>query len=234
MLPVPRHVGIIMDGNGRWAAQRGLARLKGHRAGKDIIESIVEGAQEIGVQVVSLYSFSKENWARPEDEVQGLMDLLYHGLTNDVHKLQEKGVRLRVIGDLSALSASIQEAITVAQVATADNSAITVVLAINYGARQEIVHAAKSFALSGDASWEDLTPEIFERHLYTHDLPPLDLIIRTSGEHRLSNFFLWQAAYAEFLFSDILWPDLTREIFQDMIQNYRQRERRYGKTSQQI
>ena len=238
LLPVPAHVAIIMDGNGRWAKQRGLPRLEGHRRGAESVRAVLDGARALGVRYLTLYAFSVENWRRPEDEVGGLMELLETFLRREQGNLVKNGVRLRAIGRIEALPPRARAALEEAIAATAHFTEHTLVLALNYGARTEVLDAAKSFAAAvaaGTARLEDAdTWEGFARHLYTADLPDPDLVIRTSGESRLSNFLLVQAAYAEFVFTPVLWPDFGRPEFEAAVNDYRRRERRYGLTGEQV
>ncbi len=238
LLPVPAHVAIIMDGNGRWAKQRGLPRLEGHRRGAESVRAVLDGARALGVRYLTLYAFSVENWRRPEDEVGGLMELLETFLRREQGNLVKNGVRLRAIGRIEALPPRARAALEEAMAATAHFTEHTLVLALNYGARTEVLDAAKSFAAAvaaGTARLEDAdTWEGFARHLYTADLPDPDLVIRTSGESRLSNFLLVQAAYAEFVFTPVLWPDFGRPEFEAAVNDYRRRERRYGLTGEQV
>lgn len=238
LLPVPAHVAIIMDGNGRWAKQRGLPRLEGHRRGAESVRAVLDGARALGVRYLTLYAFSVENWRRPEDEVGGLMELLETFLRREQGNLMKNGVRLRAIGRIDALPPRARAALEEAMAATAHFTEHTLVLALNYGARTEVLDAAKSFAAAvaaGTARLEDAdTWEGFARHLYTADLPDPDLVIRTSGESRLSNFLLVQAAYAEFVFTPVLWPDFGRPEFEAAVNDYRRRERRYGLTGEQV
>jgi undecaprenyl diphosphate synthase len=238
LLPVPRHVAIIMDGNGRWAKRRGLPRLEGHRRGVESVRAVVEGASALGISCLTLYAFSVENWRRPEDEVGGLMLLLETFLAREKATLLKNRIRLRTIGRTAALPPGARAALEETIEATRHFTEHTLVLALNYGARTEVLDAARSFAQAvaeGRARPEDAaTWEGFSRHLYTHDLPDPDLVIRTSGEHRLSNFLLVQAAYAEFVFTPVLWPDFGRADLEAAVDAYRRRERRYGLTGEQI
>ncbi len=238
LLPVPRHVAIIMDGNGRWAKRRGLPRIEGHRRGVESVRRVVDAARALGVRYLTLYAFSVENWRRPEDEVGGLMDLLETFLRREKAELMKNRVRLRTIGRTDALPARARAALEEVMAATADFTEHTLVLALNYGARTETLDAARAFAAavaSGAARLEDAdTWEGFARHLYTADLPDPDLVIRTSGESRLSNFLLLQAAYAEFVFTPVAWPDFGRPEFEAAVDDYRRRERRYGLTGEQV
>jgi undecaprenyl diphosphate synthase len=238
LLPVPAHVAIIMDGNGRWAKRRGLPRLEGHRRGADSVRSVLEGARALGIRYLTLYAFSVENWRRPEDEVGGLMGLLETFLGREKGTLLKNGIRLRAIGRIDALPERARAALEDVIAATAHFTEHTLVLALNYGARTEVLDAARSFAAAvaaGRARLEDAdTWEGFARHLYTADLPDPDLVIRTSGETRLSNFLLVQAAYAEFVFTPVLWPDFGRAELEAAVNDYRRRERRYGLTGEQV
>lgn len=238
LLPVPAHVAIIMDGNGRWAKRRGLPRIEGHRRGAESVRAVLDGARALGVRYLTLYAFSVENWRRPEDEVGGLMELLETFLRREQASLVKNQVRLRAIGRIEALPPRARTALEEAIAATAHFTEHTLVLALNYGARTEVLDAAKAFAAAvaaGAARIEDAdTWEGFARHLYTADLPDPDLVIRTSGESRLSNFLLVQAAYAEFVFTPVLWPDFGRAEFEACVNDYRRRERRYGLTGEQV
>lgn len=230
----PTHVAIIMDGNGRWAAKNGVSRSKGHRKGADAVREAIEGAINSGVSYLTLYAFSSENWNRPAEEVSDLMGLLRMYLKKEVRTLSKEGVKLRVIGQRTSLNSDIKDMIDAAEEQTKDNSRLTLVIALSYGSRDEIVHAAKTIAksvLTGGQSLETIDEKCVERALFTHGIPDPDLIIRTSGEQRLSNFLLWQAAYAEFLFMPILWPDFTSQTFADAVEDYLSRDRRFGARS---
>ena len=227
----PFHVAIIMDGNGRWAKARGLPRTAGHRRGAEVVREVVEAAAEAGVSVLTLFGFSSENWTRPESEVRDLMGLLRLYLRNEVASLAKNGIRLRVIGERERLAPDIVALIADAESRTADNGRLTLVIALNYGGRREIAVAARRLAQAvraGTVRPEDIDEDLFAGHLFTADLPDPDLLIRTSGEQRISNFLLWQLAYTEFLFVDTLWPDFSREAFENAIREYQGRERRYG------
>ncbi len=217
-----KHVAIIMDGNGRWAKQRHLPRAMGHKRGVDAVRNLVRNVEAMGIECLTLYAFSSENWKRPEEEVSDLMGLLRKFIISDLPEFIANDVRLKIIGDYKALAPDIVEMLDDALAKTAGGSRMLAV-ALNYGAQQEIAHAAALAAQSGA-----ITPESIAANLYTADLPPLDLLIRTSGEIRLSNFLLWQAAYAEMSFTDVLWPDFTPEHLQVALDDYAQRERRYG------
>ncbi len=228
---VPRHVAIIMDGNGRWAKARRLPRLAGHKQGVEAVRRVSKAAREQGVEVLTLYAFSSENWRRPEEEVRDLMGLLRHFLKSEIKDLVAENVRLRVIGDYRALSGDLVAMIDDAIAKTASNSGATLVIALNYGAQAEIVAAARRLAAAaqaGEVAPGAIDEAMFSDALTTHGLPPLDLLIRTSGEQRLSNFLLWQAAYAELLFVDTLWPDFDGEALADAIAQFGRRQRRFG------
>lgn len=227
---LPRHVGIIMDGNGRWAKKRGLSRSAGHRAGAQNLKTITEYAGEMGIRYITAYAFSTENWKRPKEEVDALMSLLLDYL-RDKDQLAGKNVTIRVIGDRSALSDEINREIDVIEDYTKDRDGMVLYLAINYGGRQELVHAAQKLAQAaadGKIEAEKITEQMISEQIYTPDAPDADLIIRPSGELRLSNFLLWQSAYSEFWFSDINWPDFTTKDFAQAILDYQNRNRRFG------
>jgi undecaprenyl diphosphate synthase len=227
----PRHVAIIMDGNGRWAQARGLPRYEGHRRGVEAVRRAVRAAIEIGVGYLTIYSFSTENWTRPPDEVSLLMGLLKRFIRNDLAELHANDVRVRVIGGREGLPADISALLTEAEELTHNNRGLTLVVAFNYGGRQEIVDAARRLAAMAAAGVLDpktIGVDYFARSLSTCDIPDPDLIIRTSGEQRLSNFLLWQAAYAEFVFLPMHWPDFDRSAFEAAIDEYYTRDRRYG------
>lgn len=227
----PRHVAIIMDGNGRWAKKRLLPRVAGHRQGVEAARRIVRSAGEMGIEALTLYAFSSENWRRPADEVNDLMGLLRRFILSDIEELHKAGVRLKVIGDYHALSSDLAQLINDAIAKTALNARLTLVIALNYGAQAELVRAVRGIAQ--EAAEGRLSPALIdettiESRLDTSGLPPLDLLIRTSGEKRLSNFLLWQAAYAELHFVDTLWPDFDEQCLADALAQYGQRERRFG------
>ena len=219
----PRHVAIIMDGNGRWAKKRHLPRALGHKKGVEVVREIVRHAATTGLEALSLYAFSSENWKRPEDEVNDLMGLLRGFIKSDIDEFAANDVRLKIIGNYRALAPDIVDMIDDALARTAHNRRTTLAVALNYGAQDELVRAAQAAAGEGAIS-----AEAIERHLDTADMPPLDLLIRTSGEQRLSNFMLWQAAYAELWFTDTLWPDFTPAEFDSALAEFGTRERRYG------
>jgi len=218
-----RHVAIIMDGNGRWAKKRHLPRVLGHQRGVEAVRRTVRAAGELGLEALTLYAFSTENWRRPEDEVSALMGLLKRFILSDLEEIAGNGVRLKIIGDYKAFSPDIVELLEGALTRTAGNSRLTLVIALNYGSQDEIARAAAKAGAIGA-----ITPETIEANLDTAGLPPLDLLIRTSGEVRLSNFLLWQAAYAEMVFLDVLWPDFTAEHLKTALDDFAARERRYG------
>ncbi|MEX0300014.1 MAG: isoprenyl transferase [Kordiimonas sp.] len=229
--PPPRHVAIIMDGNGRWAKNRLLNRSKGHRQGAEAVREAVEGAIASGVEYLTLYAFSSENWNRPADEVKDLMGLLKMYLSREIKSLHKEGVRVKVIGRRDRLSSDIVQKIEEAESSTAGNTKLTLVIALSYGSREELVAAFQKIAsnvASGDKDASEISEDDVSGALFTHDMPDPDLIIRTSGEQRLSNFLLWQAAYSEFLFIETLWPDFTKQHFVDAVDAYVGRDRRYG------
>ncbi|GAC1558460.1 MAG: isoprenyl transferase [Beijerinckiaceae bacterium] len=225
------HVGIIMDGNGRWAAARGLPRIEGHRRGVEALRQAVRAAPEFGIRYLTLYSFSTENWTRPPEEVSDLMGLLKRFIRNDLAELHSNNVRVRVIGLRGNLATDIGSLLIEAEELTRHNSGLTLVIAFNYGSRQEIAQAARHLAekvVSGRIAPEDITPTTLANHLDTAGIPDPDLIIRTSGERRLSNFLMWQAAYAELVFLPVNWPDFDRAAFAGALADYAHRERRFG------
>jgi undecaprenyl diphosphate synthase len=229
--PAVRHVAIIMDGNGRWAAERGLPRAEGHRQGVESVRRTVEAVLELGITHLTLFSFSSENWARPKQEINDLFGLLRRFIRRDLADLHKNGVKIRVIGTRSGLDGDILRMIDDALELTKDNTALNLTIAFNYGARDEIARAARRIAedvASGRMAAEEVTPESFGDHLDTSGLPDPDLLIRTSGEVRLSNFLLWQLAYAEFVFVDTYWPDFSRETLEAAIAEYQRRSRRFG------
>jgi len=234
---VPEHVAVIMDGNGRWAKEQGEDRVFGHISGVHSVREVLKSAAKIGVKYLTLYTFSTENWNRPKEEVEALMDLLVNTIVGEVDDLNENGVRLLTIGDESALPDSCSGAMQSAIDETANNTNITLVLALSYSSRWEIEKAIKNIA--EDVAQKKLTPneineELISSYLNTANIPDPDLLIRTSGEERISNFLLWQIAYSELYFTDTLWPDFKEDSFYDAILNYQERERRFGKTSAQI
>ncbi len=227
----PRHVAIIMDGNGRWAAARGLPRAEGHRRGVEALRRTIRSAGEIGIKIITIFSFSAENWSRPASEIGELMGLLRRFIRNDLAELHKSNVRVRIIGERDGLDPDIARLLTEAEELTKDNSGLTLVVAFNYGARQEIARAARRIAeevAAGRMATADIGLETIGRFLDAPDLPDPDLIIRTSGEQRLSNFLLWQSAYSELVFVPTNWPDFDRATLEAAISEYQQRERRFG------
>ena len=232
--PVPRHVAIIMDGNGRWARERNLPRPLGHRSGMKSVRAVVEGSLEAGVEVLSLFAFSQENWQRPAAEIKALMSLLREYIAREGAELNAQGVRVRVLGDLSRLAPNAASAAEQLVALTADNSRLTLNLFISYGSRAELVRAAKLIARDvrdGRLDLEAVDEEALRSRLYTSDCPDPDLLIRTSGEQRISNFLLWQCAYAELYMSPVLWPDFSRRHLYEAIMAYQNRDRRFGRVS---
>lgn len=231
MARVPRHIGIIMDGNGRWAKSKGLPRKAGHRQGAKTIEKITDYCASVGVEVVTAYAFSTENWSRPQDEVDALMDLLYEYMLQAEEKFAKDKTKLIVSGDISFFTPKLRDAIAHAVDITKNGTKITLNLALNYGGRDEIVRASRKIfedIRDEKLSANEITEDVFSEYLDTKDLPEVDLIIRPSGEQRLSNFLLWQAAYAEFWYSDICWPDFSSSDMEAAIIDYQKRNRRYG------
>lgn len=231
MSRIPKHIGIIMDGNGRWAKNKGLPRKAGHRQGAKTIETITDYCAELGVKAITAYAFSTENWSRPQEEVDALMDLLYEYLVQVEEKFKNDKTKFLISGDISRLSPKLQDAINHAIDVTKDGDRIVFNIALNYGGRDEIVRATKAICndvADGNLDINDIDEDKFSSYLDTRDLPEVDLIIRPSGEQRLSNFLLWQAAYAEFWYSDICWPDFTEKDMNAAIIAYQKRDRRYG------
>lgn len=226
------HIAIIMDGNGRWAKKQGLPRSMGHKKGAEIVKEIAKAANEKGVKFLTLYAFSTENWGRPKDEVDTLMSLLRQYLKTDLSELKKNNIRIRFIGERNMLDADIVQNMHRLERETQDNTGMCLCLAISYGARQEILQATQKLAAlvkNGDLSESDVDIQNFSAMLYTHEMPDPDIVIRTSGEQRISNFLLWQAAYAEFFFTKTLWPDFSAQELDDIIEQFKSRERRYGK-----
>lgn len=228
---MPKHVAIIMDGNGRWAKQQGKLRVFGHQNGVKAVRSAVSFAAKHHIQVLTLYAFSSENWNRPEAEVSALMSLFMKALDSEVKKLHKNNIRLNIIGDTARFSAELQQRILQAEKLTAENTGLILNIAANYGSQWEITQAAQKLAIKvklGELQATEITPEIFQQQLVTENQPPVDLLIRTSGEQRISNFLLWQIAYAELFFSPVLWPDFDDNAFSEAIVAFQQRERRFG------
>ena len=234
---IPKHVAIIMDGNGRWAKQKGEMRIFGHTNGVESVRESLTAAAEIGVKYLTLYAFSTENWNRPKEEVAALMDLLVKAIYDEVEELNEKGVRLETIGNTSILPVSCREALTKAKERTKNNDKITLILALSYSSRWEIAQAVKTMAkesITGKLNVETINEDLISSYLSTSNFPDPELLIRTSGENRVSNFLMWQLAYTELYFTETLWPDFKKEHFFKAIKDYQDRERRFGKTSEQI
>lgn len=228
-LPVlPRHIAIIMDGNGRWARKRGLPRVAGHRAGAENLRRIINACVDIGIEILTIYAFSTENWDRPESEVRGLMNIFTRVLDQELMELHKQGVCLHHLGDLKGIDLELQDKVRHALELTKDNDRLILNVAFNYGGRAEILHAVCQM-LADNISAEDLTEELFSNYLFTKGLPDPDLVIRTSGELRISNFLIWQAAYAELYATPAYWPDFDREELQAALVEYAQRERRFGR-----
>ena len=231
---VPAHVAIIMDGNGRWARAKGLPRTAGHKAGAEAVRRTVKAAVDQGVQYLTLFGFSSENWKRPSGEVTDLMGLLRLYLRKEIGELDREGVRLRIVGDRERFDTDIQNLIRDAEQRTISNTRLNLTIALSYGGRQEILHAARALATraaSGELDPADIDEEMFSGAQYTSDLPDPDLLIRTSGEQRISNFLLWQLAYAEFVFTDVFWPDFGSDQLAKALEDFRGRERRFGGTT---
>ena len=236
-LKIPKHVAIIMDGNGRWAKQKGMVRVFGHKNGVKAVRQTIEAAREIDVKVLTLYAFSTENWKRPKKEVNLLMSLLVSSLKDELKTLQKNNIRLQTIGQIESLPKKAQKELQEVALQTQNNTAMILNLALSYGSREEIVNTIKKISkkvVNKQLTIEEINENIINNHLYTVTLPDVDFLIRTSGEKRISNFLLWQIAYAELYFTDVLWPDFRKEDFFKAILNYQQRERRFGKISEQI
>tara|TARA_B100000929_G_scaffold265471_1_gene232549 strand:- start:327 stop:1067 length:741 start_codon:yes stop_codon:yes gene_type:complete len=234
---LPKHIAIIMDGNGRWAKQKGFLRASGHKEGTKAVRDVVEGCAEIGVNNLTLYAFSTENWNRPKLEVDTLMKLLVSSLKKEIKTLQDNDIKLHCIGNISSLPKKARNELLDVIEKTSGNSRMTLSLALSYGSREEITNGIKQILTkvkSEELSMDAIDESVINEHLYTRNLPDVDLLIRTSGEQRISNFLLWQIAYAELYFTKILWPDYRREDLFEAIYNYQNRERRFGKTSEQL
>ena len=227
---VPVHIGFIMDGNGRWAKKRAMPRNFGHSKGAEIFKKTINWCRELGVRCATFYAFSTENWKRPDDEINGIMKLLRQYI-KDIRAFSDEDIRIIILGDISAFDGDIREELLDIMDTSKDNTGFTVGIALNYGGRAELCLAVKKLAgrcVSGEISPADITEELVESSLYTNEMPPLDLVIRPSGEQRLSNFLIWQAAYAEFVFMDVLWPDFTKKDLERAIEEYAGRSRRFG------
>lgn len=234
---VPKHVGIIMDGNGRWAESRGLNRLEGHREGSNSVREVTRSARRMGLKALTLYAFSSQNWSRPPEEVAGLMELLREYLTKERDEIMQNGIRLNAIGELEKLPKYVKEPLDALRAESADNKGLVLTLALSYGGREELVHGVRALAeqvARGQLKPADITEESLTKAVWTHDLPAVDLVIRTSGEQRLSNFLLWQTAYSEFVFSPIAWPDFRAREFAEALLHFQTRERRFGLTGAQL
>ena len=228
---LPAHVAVIMDGNGRWAKERGLPRVEGHRNGVESVRAILRACGEVGIKYLTLYAFSVENWNRPKDEVDTLMKYLARFLKNEIGELNRNNVRLEVIGQIYRLPEFVQEQLKKTQAALARNNGLTLILALSYGGRQEIVEAVRAIATqakAGKLEPAEITEQVISQHLYTHQYPDPDLLIRTSGEQRVSNFLLWQISYAEFVITPTLWPDFRKAEFFAALEEYTRRHRRFG------
>jgi undecaprenyl diphosphate synthase len=237
LLKLPKHIAIIMDGNGRWAKEKGKLRIFGHRNGVVSVRDVVEGSVELGVKYLTLYTFSSENWNRPKMEVMAIMELMVSTIHKEIESFMKNNVRLNAVGDLEMLPPKCYNELTNAINKTSANSGLLLTLALSYSSRREILYAVKNIACKvqkGELKIDDINEEIFENNLHTNGMPNPELLIRTSGEYRISNFLLWQIAYAEFYFTSKLWPDFRREDLYEAILDYQKRERRFGMTSEQI
>ena len=234
---IPKHIAVIMDGNGRWAQAQGKSRVTGHKAGVESVRAVVRGARKLGVEALTLFAFSSENWQRPEKEVSVLMDLFMYVLTKEVKRLHKNDIRFQVIGDLSRFSDKLQKSIKKSEQLTENNTGLILSIAANYGGRWDIANAAKQLAEQVESkkiSVDEIDEKSLNQYTCLANLPELDLLIRTGGDFRISNFLLWQAAYAEFYFTETLWPDFNEEQFEKSIDIFDQRERRFGKTGEQV
>lgn len=234
---LPKHIAIIMDGNGRWAKQRGKLRVFGHQNGKKAVQHTVENCARLGVECLTLYAFSTENWNRPKMEVEALMQLLVSAIKNEIEKLKKNNIRLQFIGNISVLPDSVKKQVHEAVAYTSECTGMTLTIALSYGSREELTNVFKNICdkvKNNIISIDDIDESVINEHLYTNQLPDVDLLIRTSGEQRISNFLLWQIAYAELYFTEVLWPDFKDEDLYQAIISYQNRERRFGKTSEQI
>ncbi|PZX93570.1 isoprenyl transferase [Flavobacterium aquariorum] len=234
---IPKHLAIIMDGNGRWAKQKGFLRTLGHESGSKSVKKIIQECLDLGVEYLTLYAFSTENWNRPKLEVDTLMRVLINSLKKELKTMQEGNIKMNAIGNLEKLPSNAQKQLFDVLDKTKDNTKMTLTLALSYGSREELVNVVKIISdkvKNNIISIDSIDDSIINEHLYTHNLPDVDLLIRTSGEHRISNFLLWQIAYAELYFTDVLWPDFKEQDLHEAIISYQKRERRFGKTSEQI
>lgn len=234
---IPKHIAIIMDGNGRWAQQKGETRLFGHAQGVESVRETIRSANEFGVKYITLYAFSTENWSRPKNEIDGLMEILVEAIHSELDSLIENGVKLETIGDTSKFPERCLKSLEIAKEKTKENDTTTLILALNYSSRAELTDAFKSLlqeVQEGRITQDQITAETISRHLYTKNFPDPELVIRTSGEHRLSNFLLWQLAYSELHFTPVFWPEFRREHLLEALLDFQRRERRFGKTSDQV
>lgn len=237
LLKLPKHVAIIMDGNGRWAKGKGKLRVFGHHNGVVSVRDVVEGADKLGIKYITLYTFSSENWNRPKFEVMAIMELMVSTIHKEIAGFMKNNIKLNAIGDLDMLPPKCLKELNAAMQKTSLNTGVVLTLALSYGSRREILQAAKNIALqvkSGDLQVEDINEDVFERNLFTNDMPDPELLIRTGGEYRISNYLLWQIAYAELYFTAKLWPDFRKEDLYEAILDYQKRERRFGMTSEQL
>jgi len=236
-LKIPQHVAIIMDGNGRWAQLRGKTRVVGHKNGVESVRAVVSTARKKGVKALTLFAFSSENWQRPEKEVSVLMDLFMFVLTREVKKLHKNDIRFQIIGDVSRFSEKLRKKITEAERLTENNKSMVLSIAANYGGRWDITQAAKNLAIqvkNNEISTDDINEKLLDKNTSLSNLPELDLLVRTGGDYRISNFLLWQAAYTELYFTEILWPDFKEKEFEQALTEFGDRERRYGQTGEQV
>ncbi|MFA7686636.1 MAG: isoprenyl transferase [Moheibacter sp.] len=234
---IPKHVAIIMDGNGRWAKKQGFERTFGHKNAVKSVRAAIQACEDLGIDFLTLYAFSTENWKRPAMEVSFLMNLLSQSIQTELDELHSKGIKLNLIGELEALPKRVLKELQHAVAVTQHNTKATLTIALNYGSKNEILNAVKAISQktkTGNLEPSQITESVIEAHLYTHDMPQVDLLIRTSGEYRISNFLLWQIAYSELYFTDVLWPDFKKEDLYEAVKSYIQRERRYGKTGEQL
>nr|MBB6230078.1 undecaprenyl diphosphate synthase [Mucilaginibacter sp. FT3.2] len=237
LLKLPKHVAIIMDGNGRWAKEKGKLRIFGHHNGVVSVRDVVEGADKLGIKYITLYTFSSENWNRPKFEVMAIMELMVSTINKEIAGFMKNNIKLNAIGDLNMLPAKCLKELNSAMQKTSLNTGVVLTLALSYGSRREILHAVKNIAAqvkSGELELEDINEVVFERNLFTNDMPDPELLIRTGGEYRISNYLLWQIAYAELYFTTKLWPDFRKEDLYEAILDYQKRERRFGMTSEQV
>jgi undecaprenyl diphosphate synthase len=236
-LKLPAHVAIIMDGNGRWAKQRGLDRIFGHQQGVNAVRELIEAAAELGIRFLTLYAFSTENWGRPDEEISALMGIMVQSLSNETETLLKNNIRLKAIGDMDRLADEVRARLDETIELTSVSTGLTLIIALSYSSRWEIALAARNISnevKKGSLEPHSITEEYFEKYLTTYGIPDPELLIRTSGELRISNFLLWQVAYTEFYFTEILWPDFGKDDFYNAIIDFQKRERRYGKTSEQV